>query len=584
MASNVDHIIFLHGRGARRNDDAWLRDGLDPLLQLLDRSVIPSTIEVHRPFFGDLIEPDSDRKARDAQYPAPLHVPFGDELEALREEYELRRRELLKARGRRPPHGARGQLLDRIPGNQAAAVLIRQRMPDVARYVSSHAARRAVMQRLHAELPQQGRIVLFGHSLGSVVALDYLHFLPRDIYVERLVTLGSPLAFRPLRRQLMGQGYNWPWANLGGWINLYDPEDFVTGGEPLEPIFRREVVDVQVDNGKKDVHRSRHYLSHGTLVRMVGPLISEERTTPLPADADAELVDSVLIRALGRRIEAETPTGSERRKKMGKARGFTEDALLEGIQRGRDVRSLAYSIPDVGAWLGSDVARIERLLALFFADPFAPFVTENRSHEQREGIRALGLELGVKPQHIRHLIRAVGDARASHDERDWKSLARTAGIVAIAIAAPFAVPGIGAMAGLSGAAAITHGLAVVGGTVGGGMMAGVGVLGAVSAGGAAFAARQVQSLSTDELVAELVRLQAAAVLEKRLSFGTGGRDSRRALIALNQELKLLAKRHRQVEGQSSKVAASIDEKRVLVKRSLTWVNERFDRADANREL
>lgn len=585
MTRTVEHLIFLHGRNARRDDKQWMELGLDPLLALLDRSGIDPGITVHRPYYGDLLGRGDDGSLPESEYPTPLHEPLGEDLEDVREAYARRRRELLSLRGRRPPHGVRGRLYDRLPTDRASRFVMRRRMPDVNGYVSQHRVRRPVMQRLNAELPHEGRMVIVGHSLGSVIALDYLNFLPRTAYVELLITLGSPLPNRPLREKLMGAGYNWPWANLGGWINLYDPEDIVTGGEPLEPEFRREVVDVQVDNGRRDAHRADGYLSHGVVVRMAGDLLSRDLSHPLPEDADAALIDAVLIRSLARRIEAESPVGSQQRSKMAKAREHTEAALLKNVRLQRpELDTISFSLTDVGVWLGSDAARLERVLALIFSDPFAPFETEYRSHEFREGVRAVGLALGVRPRHLRALNRVIAEARAAHEGRDWKALARTAGRVALWIAAPWYALSSAVAGGWAGAAATTHGMAVASPTAGSGLMAGVGVVGAAAAGGTTSAARQAGGLEKRELEAELARLQAAALLEKRLSMGTHGRDGRQALIALSKELERLAEVHREVEGTDSRIASDLEEKRKLADTSLTWLNERFDRHDQEKGL
>lgn len=577
MTGIVEHLIFLHGRNARPDDNRWLTAGLDPLLELFDRSRIDPSITIHRPYYGDLLEWWDQRKEDDAEYPPVSHRPFGSDLGTVQDAYASRRRQLLEVRGRRPPPGAKGRLHDHLPNNVFARQVIARRMADVQGYIEKHWVRRAVMQRLYTELPDEGRMLIVAHSLGSVVALDYLHFLPRTAHVDLMITLGSPLPSRPLREQLMGTGFNWPWANLGGWINLYDPADVVTGGEPLEPIFGREVVDVQVDNGKRHEHRSRSYLSHGSVVRMTGALVSRDLAAPLPNDADAALVDAVLVRSFGRRIEAETPVGSQRRRRMSKAREHTERALLADVQQWRSgVDSLAYSLTDVGEWFGSDTARLERVLALLFSDPFAPFDTEYRSHEFQEGARAVGLELGARPRHLRELLRVIGKVRAAHESHDWKRLARTAGLVDLAFATSFAVPAIGARAGRAGTAATTHGLAVAGSGAGGGLMAGLGVAGAASDDGVALAAQQASRLSSREFEAELARLQAAALLEKRLSLGTSGREGRQAMIGLSKELNTLAVTHREVEGEDSKIAFKLDAKRKLTDRSLSWLNERFD--------
>jgi hypothetical protein len=570
MSSRVDHLIYLHGRGAQPNDDRWLHDGLNPLLQLLDRSPVSDKVEVCRPHYADLI--DAKQPPR-ADYPPPMVEAVDASWHAASVRYAARLEELAELRGRRPKAGFQGRVMDGVPADAGARLYVRRRMSDVHRYATSDTTRRAVLARICSALPSEGSAVIVAHSLGTVVALDVLHYLPENLTVDLLVTLGSPLALKPLRQELMGAGYPWPMKHVCGWMNVYDPADFVTAGEALEPFFKGEVLDVQVDNGRKEVHRGYRYLGHGTLGRVLGPLLSEERVSELPEKVEAGVIDAALIRALARRIEAETPPGSHRRERMAKARERTEWSLCESVQRDHPhIRSLAFSLEQVGERLGDDASRLERLAALYFTDPFAPYEVEYREHEQAEGIRAVGLELGLTKRHIDSLLRAVREAEEVHAPgRPWGRILAGAGVAVLVLAAPYAVAGLGAAGGLAGGAAVAHGLATVGSVVGGGMLGGIGTVGAVTAGGAALVARQLTKLTTEQLESELVRLQALAVLEHELEVGTRGRAAVEALTDLKKEFRRLRDSHRDVEGSGSDAAKAIDEKIVAVRRALAWL-------------
>jgi len=131
----------------------------------------------------------------------------------------------------------------------------------------------------HRDDIRQGRPVYFtlvGHSLGSVIAFDFLHeavcrpgpdcrlrrrrssyaeILP-GLFLTNLLTLGSPLALFSLRQERAYHHYRsgpHPFAYLegGAWYNFYDEEDWISF--PLEPIFNRPgeakfVDDIVVDN------------------------------------------------------------------------------------------------------------------------------------------------------------------------------------------------------------------------------------------------------------------------------------------------------------------------------------------------
>ncbi|WP_327250943.1 hypothetical protein [Streptomyces sp. NBC_01244] len=109
--------------------------------------------------------------------------------------------------------------------------------------------------------------VVIGHSLGSVIAYDL--FRHQDVgaahgahgpAVHTLVTCGSPLGIPSVRR-LMGIADG---ERLGlpapiRWINVYDPDDFITGGAGLAAAARN-LTDAEVENGSGDPHSAVRYL------------------------------------------------------------------------------------------------------------------------------------------------------------------------------------------------------------------------------------------------------------------------------------------------------------------------------------
>lgn len=96
------------------------------------------------------------------------------------------------------------------------------------------------------------RLVLVGHSMGSLVALDVLSALSTDIEVLGLITLGSPLPNRHFHSRLGDQHFNRAAARAPIWINLADPKDFVTGGAAISTSWpkARSAIDIAVDNSK----------------------------------------------------------------------------------------------------------------------------------------------------------------------------------------------------------------------------------------------------------------------------------------------------------------------------------------------
>jgi len=147
-------------------------------------------------------------------------------------------------------------LLARIVGDALpfltglANAALRAQLDDVARYQRDDAGigtniRRLVHEQLEAAWAAGERVLLIGHSLGSVICYEALWDLTRERgarpRVDLFVTLGSPLATRVIRRWLRGAGLRgadaYP-ANIARWVNLTARGDATALYPRLEPRFR----------------------------------------------------------------------------------------------------------------------------------------------------------------------------------------------------------------------------------------------------------------------------------------------------------------------------------------------------------
>ncbi|MEU7872398.1 hypothetical protein [Dactylosporangium sp. NPDC049140] len=111
-----------------------------------------------------------------------------------------------------------------------------------------------------------GTRVLFGHSLGSVVAYDMLR--RGTITADALVTAGSPLGWASVRKALSDTG-RLDAAVVGSWRNVYDPNDAVTAGRGLAGLGA-DITDEKADNGWQDAHGAVRYLSSAAAGRALG--------------------------------------------------------------------------------------------------------------------------------------------------------------------------------------------------------------------------------------------------------------------------------------------------------------------------
>jgi len=201
------------------------------------------------------------------------------------------------------PH--RLDMLGRIVGDavpplgRLANAAIRAQLSDVARYQRDDGGiGTAIKQLVRAELESawaaRERVLLIGHSLGSVICYDTLFDLGRERRAERrvdlFVTLGSPLATHVIRRGLRGAGLRGADAyprSIVRWVNLTARGDTTALYPRLEPHFRamrelglvRSIEDhVELENcfhGANGVnaHEAYGYLFQRTLAEIVGDFI-----------------------------------------------------------------------------------------------------------------------------------------------------------------------------------------------------------------------------------------------------------------------------------------------------------------------
>lgn len=127
-------------------------------------------------------------------------------------------------------------------------------LKQVTRFLTDHPVKDTVLSRVHQEVGEDTR-VLIGHSLGSVVAYEFLcRYQPSS--VSLLVTLGSPLGIpnlvfdRLTPAPVRGAGA-WP-VGVTNWVNVADPDDVVALRKRLAGLFPGRAPGVAVDDRPVD--------------------------------------------------------------------------------------------------------------------------------------------------------------------------------------------------------------------------------------------------------------------------------------------------------------------------------------------
>jgi hypothetical protein len=168
-------------------------------------------------------------------------------------------------------------------------------LDDARRYLDSENGvaeriRQLLIDELVRGFDAGDRILVIAHSLGSVIAYDSLWHLSREVgredRIDVLLTMGSPLATRFIRKGLLGAGRagaeRYP-ANIGRWVNVSARGEMVALHRRIKPFFAgmlrfglvREIEECpsiynhfRGEHGL-NVHKSYGYLNHSVVARLI---------------------------------------------------------------------------------------------------------------------------------------------------------------------------------------------------------------------------------------------------------------------------------------------------------------------------
>ncbi|WP_336018260.1 alpha/beta hydrolase [Acinetobacter lwoffii] len=127
--------------------------------------------------------------------------------------------------------------------------------------------------RIHDQLYSSRPQILVAHSLGSVIAYNYLIQHP-ELNIKRFITLGSPLAFKVIQAHLP-QPIVRPAAISGDWINFYCSDDFLTAFPLSEPPFQFQpaVINQEIHTSIYHPHDIDGYIQHPDIIKALLELL-----------------------------------------------------------------------------------------------------------------------------------------------------------------------------------------------------------------------------------------------------------------------------------------------------------------------
>ncbi|MFI2642310.1 hypothetical protein [Streptomyces sp. NPDC018610] len=167
------------------------------------------------------------------------------------------------------PPGARQRLTELL--SRLVVATIR----DLDAYTSRPGRRARVRETVATAIRDSGARVVVAHSLGSVVAYETLH-AHRDIELDLLLTLGSPLGLPAMLRKLDPEPVDGRGARPPGvrhWVNIADVGDLVAIPPRLGGAFPVDLHDT-TDIGLFDPHTLGGYLSEGLVAAALAPHLS----------------------------------------------------------------------------------------------------------------------------------------------------------------------------------------------------------------------------------------------------------------------------------------------------------------------
>ncbi len=406
-------LLYLHGVG----DDGTSRDWWSVLRSVAGDPL--DDVEVLAPDYSDLLSGEAPPGSGFRPAIAFPHPPL-----LARRSYRARQSALhadLMAAGaatvwpyRRRGFGRVPDLLDAIGERFVMDVVF----DEVNRYTRDEPLRRSVRARVLEILPESGSLVVLGHSLGALVAIDLVRHLPDGLEVPLLVTAASALARRRLPGQVIDFPHTFPYDRVGGWINVFNPSDAVTRGRPIGMTFP-QAVDVIAAGSLGDHSLATCVTEPGVSTALLDHLrhprslhhakAAHSDEGPLPLPSTCELVTWLLLQHIQQQVATRPRARSDQLGRLEAARqltvmraaGRTGDPIFrEGVDPAEMLhnRLAEQQLPAVLVRLAS-----EQPLAELSVTAPKPLVAEAR--------RRAAADIGIPPDWIeigRHCVKEAG--------------------------------------------------------------------------------------------------------------------------------------------------------------------------------
>lgn len=577
-------ILYLHGVGQQIRHDEWYEalvssleaHGIDPPPLTSPRIIRPDYVDLLKlPPSQRVDEPDETPKATGTK----------TERLAVRAAYARAQREAIIDL----PDLSSGVGLAGF-GQQVdpdLAARLRRDLRDAAVYLSNKSLRAAVLHRVIGEIGKQRDLIVLGHSLGSLVAVDLLAHLPAKLHVRRLITLGSPAGnLSTMRKRPEALLREFPFHRVAGWFNALNPWDPVPRGLGLAANFPA-AYDLRIDMGMVPFHSAARHLQHPAVAKLVADAIrpTVASTTEPGRGLDIPLTsqeDDALDTLLFAQFVAAAIRPGEKR---GRYREAIRSVQLEVARELRDNRAtegrpLPAQLAGLSAGDPNELRFSSRSMdaQLLFAvisatnNPIAPYEIEVEK-EQRGAVERLWCDAyGYAPADARVVVQAIAAAESALGS-SWRRYAVGAAGLAVLAAGPVGLL-VAAPAGLAGAAAITSALATFGP---GGMVGGMALAGSLigfGSGAVALSATLPSGMSADMVRTQCVRVMSFALAQRDLAIPGPAYNGWHLLIGWDSSLSVERERLATISDDDSPGIKAIDTNLKIIRRSIAWMVDR----------
>lgn len=582
MTDSKPILVFLHGVGTGDPEGHWRTR----LTESLERVGYPGleAVEVIAPRYAHALKGADEAEALPVITGKPL---TGDAAKRNRREFERRIAAIEFRLGSQDPGPG-------LPGGDALvdfAVAV-PFFEQARNYLKDPQVRAQVLNRILGKLPDHGRIVLVGHSLGSVIAADLLRRLPSGIEVVGMVTVGSPLASASFGVDKLRETLHEPPSNLAWWVSFWDRRDPVAARRGVSSAFPW-MIDFQVRTralGPVAPHQAVEYLSHDVVAEAIGYALFGSRSKEIsPVETGVEVpldtAENFALLALRYAHLIRIRLEGDKQDRYAGAIRSVQATLIDVLKskRAESGRPLPSSVARLALDLSDPRAvALEPLPARHFSKddaivPLTVIASENvilpfeiavPPEIRQKAMGELAAEMGLGSLYGTDLFAAAKAAQEALGGSRGVNWIRWGAIGAGAAAVVVATGGLAlaAGAGLAGAAAITSALAAFGpgGMIGGLLTAGT----LVTAGGGGIAFGLASPGTSAETVEAVVLRQLTAEIVRKRQGLESDPSVWRNLVVMEMELRREHERLDEFSDDSAPSMKELKKKVITVERAL----------------